>query len=293
MTATTKEGALAPSPVAVSDVPAGFRIEYFQDPKRHYRIDGVIVPSVTEALDVLDKPALPWWGMKIGIQGMLELGKRGVIDPGTFHALAFNNPEESAEYVISALTQNQLTTNHVRDKAGDRGQSAHDALERWADTGELPDPTSFGFEEEGYVRALRSALEDLHIEPIAQEVMVGSKEHGFAGRYDLRARVIAPSRVVTKVYPKRVSKVTEVPPSTLLIDLKTSKYVYDKHHLQLAAYEEASVSSGYGSSDYRAVLHVQADGRYEFVRVRAGIEHYLPILHAWRAMEEVKELMKG
>src|SRR5690242_3907680 len=29
------------------------------------------VPSVTTVLGVLDKPALPWWGMKCGVEGVL------------------------------------------------------------------------------------------------------------------------------------------------------------------------------------------------------------------------------
>jgi hypothetical protein len=35
------------------------------------------VPSVTTVLGILDKPGLPWWGMKIGVEGVLELVRRG------------------------------------------------------------------------------------------------------------------------------------------------------------------------------------------------------------------------
>ena len=56
-----------------------------------------------------------------------------------------------------------------------------------------------------------------------------------------------------------------VPAGSYLLDLKTSKRVYETHFLQLEAYEQASVECGYGPTDHRGVIHVTEDGRYEFV----------------------------
>ena len=64
-------------PLSSSTVPAGYTISYFVEPKRKYEIDGVEVPSVTTVLGCLDKPALPYWGNKIGVEGVLELVRRG------------------------------------------------------------------------------------------------------------------------------------------------------------------------------------------------------------------------
>jgi hypothetical protein len=57
-------------------VPAGFEIAY-HDPTHTYKIDGEPVPSVSTVLNALDKPALVWWGMKVGAAGVESLFDRG------------------------------------------------------------------------------------------------------------------------------------------------------------------------------------------------------------------------
>lgn len=57
-------------------VPAGFEIQY-HDPTHTYKIDGQPVPSVSTVLNALDKPALVWWGMKVGAAGIEALHDRG------------------------------------------------------------------------------------------------------------------------------------------------------------------------------------------------------------------------
>ena len=59
----------------------GFTVTF--DPAKHaYQIDGKPVPSVTQILGVLDKPGLPWWGMKVGVAGVCALidNGHGVLD---------------------------------------------------------------------------------------------------------------------------------------------------------------------------------------------------------------------
>jgi hypothetical protein len=43
----------------------------------------VDVPSVTTALGILEKPALPWWGMKVGVEGVLELRRKRELWPAS------------------------------------------------------------------------------------------------------------------------------------------------------------------------------------------------------------------
>lgn len=57
--------------------PSGLEVYFQSKPKRMYRVNGVEVPSVTTVLGVLDKPALPFWGNKVGVDGVLELIRRG------------------------------------------------------------------------------------------------------------------------------------------------------------------------------------------------------------------------
>ena len=96
----------------VEVTPSGIPVYYQSKPKRLYRIGPIVpdisddefaqeeaqylysdeslltearaentswreIPSVTTVLGVLDKPALPYWGNKIGADGVLELVRRG------------------------------------------------------------------------------------------------------------------------------------------------------------------------------------------------------------------------
>jgi hypothetical protein len=305
----------------VNVTPSGIEVLYALEPKRHYKVrdvnacdvthpdhpnDGwVEVPSVTTVLDCLNKPGLPWWGMRMGVQGTLAMHNMGLLrsldietagqtqkvlcyegEFGQWHAAGTPEIEE-------LLTKHRLTVNHVRDTAGDRGQSVHDAFEAWAATGVLPVQEIYPPEEQGYVLGLIEFLNATKLVPEASEVMVGSLEHGFAGRYDLRARVPEECQVVFHRTPKRGPQYATLKPGTGLIDLKTSKGIYETHAMQLEGYEIASVEDGYGPTDFRGILHVGPEGTYEFVRSWAVAEDFLAVLGTHRAFEAMKLRKKG
>jgi len=304
---------------AVTVAPNGLPI-YFQHDPRRYRLGPLapdqagtswelesepewdIVPSVSEVLDVLHKPGLPWWGMTTGVEGLMALNGLGLVRETAFNghpALAVpNGPERSswspatAEELTALLTAQQLTVNHVRDKAGTRGLAVHGALEDWAASGRLPDPSIFPAEEAGYVRGLLAFLRDVDPEPVASEVMVASREFGFAGRYDLRLRVTKPRPVVAKIYPKKPPLMKTLQPGELLTDLKSSKGVYESHPRQLEAYEKASIECGWAPTLARGIIHVTEDGRYEFVRSWAQFSDFLAVLMVWRSDQAMKRRKK-
>jgi len=263
-----------------------------------------IVPSVSEVLDVLHKPGLPWWGQGVAIEGVqtlhgLDLVREIVVGgrpmlavqpPGGWQA-AEPHPA-SVDEITALLTQNQLTVNHVRDRAGDRGLAVHDALEGYADTGRLPDPTMYAATEAGYIRALVKFLRDVQPEPIASEVMVASREFGYAGRYDFRFRVSKPRDVVARCYPKKSALVKRLQPGEILSDLKSSKGVYESHPRQLEGYEKASTESGWDETSARGIIHVQEDGQYEFVRSWADFNDFLAVLMVWRSDQAMKKRKK-
>lgn len=297
-----------PIPLTTTTTPSGLVIDYFTEPRRMYTIDGVEVPSVTTVLDVLDKPALPWWGMTMGVEGIIELVKRGelvIAQHEGVDVLAVRGDDgglyiASKDNVVPILTKHHLTTNHVRDKAGDRGQAAHDALELWGTVGRIPQPADYPEHEQGYIEGLRKFILDLYgaMETEAMEIVVGSKKHGFAGRYDWRATLTAERRLVasaltTKGEPfVRGPKYTTVPAGTrLLLDLKTSKGIYSSHLLQLEGYEGASIEGGHEPTDARAVVHVTPHGLYEFKRAKASYDDFLAILNTYKALNNVKEVM--
>lgn len=298
--------------------PSGIEVFYQWAPKRLYQVRQHIelrampdegwteVGSVTNVLKVLDSPALPWWGMGVGIEGTIAMFNMGML--GSTHALDSATLQQlltvkgagemgadivaGKDEIIELLSKHGLTVNQVRDTAGDRGTSVHDALEVWATTGDLPDPEMFPPHEQGYVLGLIEFINDTKFIPEAQEVMVGSIEHEYAGRYDLRGSIPEECNVVVHRTPKRGEQRKLWPASTNLVDLKTSKGVYDKHALQLEGYEGASVECGYPATDKRAILHVGPNGTYELVESWATFEDWLTVLATYKALEAMKERKK-
>lgn len=300
----------------ISTTPSGIEVLYQPAPKRLYMVrwaescinepwfsnyegafEWIEVPSVTTVLGCLDKPGLPWWGMKVGIDGVLELVRREALRAmemeggyGLIHPYDWNYQVATVDSVVGLLNEEKLTVNHQRDKAGDRGTAVHDAFEAWATTGQKPDPSIFPPEAQGYVVGLLEFLKDVHTaEPLGAEVMVGSIEHGFAGRYDVRFRTHEPHPVVVHRTPVRGPKYAILQPGVYLGDLKTSKDVYATHSLQLEAYEQASVECGYEPTVARGILNVSPEGTYKFVRSQAVFDDFLAVLSAYQALESIKE----
>ena len=293
----------------VEITPAGIEVLFSPAPKRLYKVRGsdgcdpdrgewIEVPSVTEILNVIDKSGpMIWWGQGVGAEGVLELLRRDRLVYS--HLAAWVALDEDGERVtvpatqenlVKALVQEKISTNHVRDKAADRGTAVHQALEHWADHGTFPDLDLFPVEQQGYAQGVKLFLEAVpSAKAVGSEVMVGSVKHGFAGRYDLRLEITAEHEVVTHTYPKRKPKMAVLTPGLLLCDLKTSKGVYPTHALQLAAYELASIECGYGPTVGRGILHVTAEGGYEFRRAKASGEDFLSVLDLHRRYRAAKE----
>ena len=295
--------------------PSGIEIRYQAEPKRGYQVRSGVradgshnfdwrdAPSVTTVLGVLDKSAaLTWWGQKIGVAGVIELVNRGLLvgayDTGgaevggkwkSYLAHEVSGTPATLESVMPLIVSEKLSTNHARDKAGDRGISVHDAFETWCVTGNKPDPSIFPDEERGYVEGLNAFLDDVNPEPYAAEVMVGSVEHGFAGRYDARIRIPKECQVVFHRTPKRGPQYATLKAGVLLGDLKTSKGVYmESHGRQLEAYELASVECGYDPTTARGILHVNAEGGYELVRSICTGQDFLDVLKVWNGNQRIK-----
>lgn len=232
-------------------------IAFQETPKRRYLLNDVEVPSVTQVLGVLEKTALPWWGMTVGVKGVCALAQSG-------EELDWTDPAG----IVSLLTATKRTVNHLRDSAATRGKSVHDALEAYATSGTVPRPSEFPAEDRGYVQALARAIVALEPECLATEVMVGSVEHGFAGRYDLLCTIDGLS---------------------CRLDLKTGKRIYDVALLQLAGYELAAVEGmGEDPADQLLVLRLDAGGEFELVRSHATAPMFLGILAAYNALAELK-----
>lgn len=296
--------------------PSGIEVLYQAEPKRLYKVRHVgpsvlashgehfgwnEVPSVTTVLEVLDKPGLPWWGMKIGVAGALELHRSGILRELPFNGqrvLAVPGPVgegvaglvvAGVDQIVDHLTKSKLTVNHVRDTAGDRGQSVHDALETWSKESTKPSPDMFPPNERGYVEGLLAFLHDVQPESEAVEVTVGSVKHGFAGRYDNRLRVPKDCEVVVHRTPVKGPQYKTLKAGSYLADLKTSKDIYPtKHYRQLEGYEGASIECGYAPTDGRFVIHVNAEGEYKVGLSTATYEDFLGVLSVWKADRRIE-----
>lgn len=275
--------------------PSGIEIYYQAGPKRLYRIrdiniadsqrtpltDWIDVPSVSEILDILNKPGLPWWGMKVGVEGVRELVQSGALD----HDWDLMVPTEE---VVDLLTKNKLTVNHVRDKAGDRGSAVHDALELWADEDIMPNPDVFSPDDKGYVEGLKQFIIDSAFDPMMCEVMVASLKSRVAGRFDMGGIIPANAEIVVKSYPKRKSVRSREMGGDWMIDLKTSKGVYEAHHLQLAGYNLCLEESHGFLYPRQGVLHVFADGRYELIECKANEDDWYNVRNLYDTMKRLK-----
>jgi hypothetical protein len=274
-------------PVVASNVtPAGIIVEYSPAPRRFYRVNGEECPSVTTVLDCLNKP-LSWHGMKIGVAGVIELVRSHDLD---IHNTSLEEiVGDKSKEIKGLLTIHKLSVNHQLKKDGDRGTSVHDAFEDFFVNDTWPHPEIYPEAERPYVEGLVKFLTDWELNSkfgvveAQAEVMVGSLQHLYAGRYDLRCKW-GGGPMVTRTYPKRANKVEELSAGRYMLDLKTSSGVYQSHALQLAAYEGASVECGYEPTDYQAVIHVTKTGEYELVRTTATLEDFLAVRRTYEVL---------
>ena len=302
------------APTYFTKTPSGIEIRYFAKNKdlkikRHYETlhpehGWVIYPSVTDTLKVLAKDALTWWGQRVGVEGTLKLVEKGILRaqklpngqlslvvPAKLSDGTAGLMVAGEEQVTELLKQFDLTVDKVRDLAGDRGQSAHDALELFCKDGVIPDPGFYPPDEQPYIIGLRNFILDAEPETIGSEVMVSSNEHGFSGRYDWRIKISSPKKIVKHATPVKGAQYAMLPKGIILPDLKTSKDAFDGHCEQLEAYERASVECGWDPTDARAVLVVgpETQGKYalgernyKLVKSWATFDDYRATLSKWQ-----------
>lgn len=300
--------------LAHSICPSGVEIRYGVKPKRVYQIRKgpkgrwKEVPSVTTVLDVLNKAALPWWGMKVGIEGVLALVSDGHLQAAMTESgvrlacmeLDLTFPTAPRDQLVVAdepritdlLKEHKLTVNHVRDAAGDRGQNVHDAFEAWAKEGTMPNPDLFPEHEQGYVAGLRKFIQESGAVAVANEVMVGSVKHGYAGRYDVDIEYPKDVEIVVHHTPVRGEKRELLAAGIYTDDLKTSKGIYDSHFKQLAAYAEARIECGYAPTSGQGVIHVDANGNYKRVPSPALFKHFKSTLAEYKAQQDLEKRRK-
>lgn len=180
------------------------------------------------------------------------------------------------EALWGALADAKLTYADLRDQRAKEGTAIHvDVLEALAAGGAIPSLADVDDEARGYAQGVLKFWHEQAPEPITSEQVVYSPEHGFAGRFDLLC-VLGDRRV--------------------LIDLKTSKWIGNGAHVQLAGYVGAALESGFGPIEEALILQV-ADGSYRLHPCGADYADFLAALDAYRAAKRVtkrsRELLKA
>lgn len=196
-------------------------------------------PSVTEVLDILNKPALVQWSANVGVEYMKEMLEEKVIKPtmllyneardaSLLKAPDFCKKIEGILNIINEAFMAETTeivkaakTEHKRKKeeAANRGKRLHSAIEKFlqANDGAAVDV------DEDLVPGFRKfmswwILNDVKV--IEVECPVWSDEGGgYKGTFDLAA--------ILKENNKEL---------LYLIDIKSTPRIYDEVYMQIAAY---------------------------------------------------------
>lgn len=267
--------------------PQQYPVIVFDEDKHIYTVNGEQVLSVTQALDlVTPKDALTWWGMRVGIAAVITLCKEGKLNWPTIAAASptdhlagecIEAPEQGVRNkkgvlktpIEDLVVKNRISTNHIRDEAGDRGTLIHDAINKIAIEDAVPDLDSVPEEFRPYIRAISLWWLDQEPEIIEQEIIVASVTHSYAGRYD----------TVCRIGEER-----------LLVDFKTSKGIYEGHFEQLWLYEVARRELGMEPVDDMAIVRLGKDGDYEMVRQWIpGPARAIAAIELAKAREEQKQ----
>jgi hypothetical protein len=206
----------------------------FNEKNHRYKVDGEYFPNVTTIIDSVVPKNLSWWAMVVGVNATCALIRQG-----------YATPEDDPENIVTAIRENKLSVYHIRDEKGEEGTAVHQAADRYAKTGEIPRLKDYSSEVQPKIKALANFLLDVRPKILKSEERVASLVHKYAGTFDW---------------------LVDIEGQRGIVDLKTGKRVYpDSQFPQLAAYEQAHVEGGEAPTAFQAILHLGADGIYDFV----------------------------
>jgi hypothetical protein len=255
------------------------------------------VPSVSTYAKLMypaASEAMAWWGMRVGFAGVVammnEVGWAKIANANTPDELIrphtlrperqfFRERDRSRTrpktFIEAWVQDHDRDVNKVRDETADRGTGIHQALEDLA-IEKMPDPLDYPLEHRGWIAGLCQWWLDQEPEFLANEVMVASRRHHFAGRFD----------TIVAYQDARGRRLT---------DLKTSKRPYLSHLAQLVIY-----SIGYAETfpeeppfEGLDVLWVTDEGTYELVPCHLTPDHVIPGFEHARMVLEAQTIHPG
>jgi hypothetical protein len=233
----------------------------FNEATHRYKVNGEYLPSVTTIIDKVVPKNLSWWAMVVGVNATTELIKKGVVTE-------FTDPED----IVTSIRDARLSVYHIRDEKGAEGFAIHKAAERYSKTGEIPDLGQYSTDVRPKVRALANFLLDLRPRILASEVRVASLEYGYAGTFDW---------------------LVDIDGHTGIVDLKTGKRIYpDSQFPQVEAYAQAYEEMGNDPVEFRAILHLDPEGNYNFMESTDTFHDFKVLLNHYYSAKEREARLK-
>lgn len=223
--------------------------------RRSYTLGAVELDSVSSIVGCLEKQALYGWHEDMGARGAALAATAGELD---------GVPEDE---IIQRVRLLGLGAEARRGDAADRGKAIHAVFERFARDGEPPNPADFPAEWRPWIRGATTAWLALGAEPLESEEIVCDADRGYAGRFDLVARV---------------------DDQRTLVDYKTGKgRVYPEAHYQTRLYADAIEASGCEPVERIIIVGVDDQGGFELVESVATREDCDALLAVARSRKRV------
>jgi hypothetical protein len=254
---------------------------------RFYEIvpDGILLPSVTNLLSVIGKPAVINWAAKVAQETTVEAAANLWEDIPT-------GPKKMSRtaYVATLTERIGKTKAHVRElaKAAEIGSQVH-ALIEWNLRRELG-------QEVGPEPVIKDAAlwafmvweewrKTVRLKPLAVEQVVWSRQYRYAGTLDLLATLDGPDGKVTTV-----------------LDWKTGKAIYGEAKLQNAAYVQAAIEMGHAAPPIQGCVvrlpKVETDPSPEMLLIPPdaqpglfGVFRHVQALWEWQASEDAERTL--
>ena len=179
----------------------------FDDARHIYSVNDKTVYGVTSITGIIDKPALKYWAVNMGIEYLKENLKPGV---------ALDEIE-----ISTLLTETKSAHTKRLSKAGDIGTQIHEWLEKYVkavlNKQTIPNKP-VNKEMQKAIKGFFEWAKENDVKLIASEQKIYSKKYHYAGTFDLLALVNGKKTIV---------------------DFKTSKAIYPEMFLQASAYLQA------------------------------------------------------
>jgi hypothetical protein len=278
------------------DLPNGQSLWYFDEDHSYWRHNpdtgkrGRRLTGVTTVVKTLDHDPsnLLRWAAKTQCIGVAELYESTVVTDGD-DALHWLSTQDS---IWRALTEHELTFEHVRDRAAKRGTNVHEIAFQALGMGRpVPDLDRLTDEEQGHAKAIMAFWLDHEPDADCVEQIVYSERLGVAGRLDFLGSINGYD-------------------GPCVIDAKTGKYLSAGAHAQVGGgYRllavEAGLADALRDSEVGAaeglvpelhdaadritplLLQTREDGTYELIPAEGTPEQFEAAVTAYRAAGKI------